>query len=743
MRLSWLIKNATFFAASTIPVALGTLLIAWVATRNLGVWPSLPFALYRQPSSASLLAPEDVAQLDESVWQTADPLHMLAPPLLASQYWLRVTVEPDSRRDPIVASMSYLLSYGADFYLQPRPGAALAHVASSTEAATWAANARPSVRIVPSTERQTLYIKVEARAFWSVSFSVLTEADFRARTKAAAMATDYVIGCMLGAIGACLLLFVILRQAQFAYLAGVQVFCIVALASVNGSVLTWLPVLGTSHRLLINFGNTSLLLATYLAIQAFLQHLRLDDQNHTSMTARMLRRITALLIVILPLLPDSPRDHAMGLGYLALVGVFLQRIAADRRLDNALFLANAGLPLMLVIVTATAAWTGYLPASVYLDLGSFLGAPWLAAIMMIDVARRMRRLRAERRRTVELLQATSTGGDGQGGAPLPFPVSIMFVDMVGFSAAAEATSSRHMFDWLAARIQSMVAIIEREGGVIDRSLGDGLLCYFPAAKTHHARRAFDAARAIQRLSAPAVGTVAAADLEVGELPVRIGIHSDQVLIGNMGGSARVDFTMVGQGVVLASRIEQACAPRRIMLSQASRDLLVADGVASGEFVAIRIPIKHQTSLMPAYEHNPSPTPAPALRRPATGERSQAFDRRDARFAITNPPLVRLRGEAGEFVVHEFSLNGFKATSMEYLARGSIVELSLATGVGELDRQLEDKLLEVLTVEVRWSRASSEQFEHGFRVVGDGPAAGSYRMSVLQQHPGAALTADAA
>ena len=183
----------------------------------------------------------------------------------------------------------------------------------------------------------------------------------------------------------------------------------------------------------------------------------------------------------------------------------------------------------------------------------------------------------------------------------------MFIDIVGFSLTSEKIGSKATYNLLSTYISTLTEMINKYDGLIDRSLGDGLLCYFgdesqKQRSQNHATRAFCAALAIQHNSTK---LIALSRNQPGILfPVRIGLHSDKVFVGNLGGSSRIDFTMIGNGVNFASRLETAANPFRIMLSEQAIALMDKGVYDQKHLQEIYFKIKHKSSFIKAYEFDP-------------------------------------------------------------------------------------------------------------------------------------------
>jgi class 3 adenylate cyclase len=128
--------------------------------------------------------------------------------------------------------------------------------------------------------------------------------------------------------------------------------------------------------------------------------------------------------------------------------------------------------------------------------------------------------------------------------------SILFLDVRGFTKFAERAAPQKVVACLNQLYEAVVPVIERHGGHANKFVGDGLLAVFGTPRRHadHAARALAAAFEIAQLVKDGVG---------GELRVGLGVNSGRVVVGTIGGGKRRDFTVIGDHVNTAARVEAA------------------------------------------------------------------------------------------------------------------------------------------------------------------------------------------
>jgi class 3 adenylate cyclase len=151
-------------------------------------------------------------------------------------------------------------------------------------------------------------------------------------------------------------------------------------------------------------------------------------------------------------------------------------------------------------------------------------------------------------------------------------LTILFVDIVGFSNLTERLEAHQLTELMAGYYDLSAGIAFEHGGTIDKFIGDAVMILFGAPEEmdpdEQAVRALGSGLALQEASGQLQDFC-------GGLPVvlRVGIHQEVVTVGSFGGSLRVDYTVLGRGVNVAARLESECEPGRVLVSEAIHDRL--------------------------------------------------------------------------------------------------------------------------------------------------------------------------
>ena len=150
-------------------------------------------------------------------------------------------------------------------------------------------------------------------------------------------------------------------------------------------------------------------------------------------------------------------------------------------------------------------------------------------------------------------------------------VSCLFCDIRNFTSRAEARDPEMLFAELNRYFAEVVdAVLENEG-TIDKFIGDAVMVVFgaPLEQSRHAQQAVECALSIrQRIDA--FNLVESADLPIA---VGMGINSGRVIAGCIGTDKRMEYTVLGDTVNIAARLESRASPGQILISNATRQSL--------------------------------------------------------------------------------------------------------------------------------------------------------------------------
>ena len=176
-------------------------------------------------------------------------------------------------------------------------------------------------------------------------------------------------------------------------------------------------------------------------------------------------------------------------------------------------------------------------------------------------------------------------------------ITILFTDLRNFTGLSENRSPSDMLDILNEYLTRMTAVIDRHGGVVDKYIGDAIMALFgaPVNLPDHPSRAV--ACALEMLDELVLCNASFKTRGWPELDMGIGVHSGKVVVGNMGSSDRLNYTAIGDGVNLASRLESAtkdCGVP-IIVSEATRN--IAPDFEYQELQAIQVRGRQQAVRM--------------------------------------------------------------------------------------------------------------------------------------------------
>lgn len=150
--------------------------------------------------------------------------------------------------------------------------------------------------------------------------------------------------------------------------------------------------------------------------------------------------------------------------------------------------------------------------------------------------------------------------------PTELTATIVFTDIIAFTQLAEKIPPRETNMILNQYFSMVTDIIFRHNGTLDKYIGDGLMAVFgaPMESQDDAERAILAAKEIREKLA---AMMAKKEDHTRKFDIRIGINTGRVVAGNIGSPRRMDYTVIGDPVNIASRLESIAKPNQILIGE--------------------------------------------------------------------------------------------------------------------------------------------------------------------------------
>jgi adenylate cyclase len=179
-------------------------------------------------------------------------------------------------------------------------------------------------------------------------------------------------------------------------------------------------------------------------------------------------------------------------------------------------------------------------------------------------------------------------------------VTILFSDIRSFTSISETMDAQTLVGLLNEYFTEMVSIIMKHGGVVDKYIGDAIMAVFgapvpsPNDAINAVRAAIDMRASLARLNERLVSR--------GGMPLRtgIGLHTGEVVAGNIGSEQRMEYTVIGDAVNLASRLESCTKDVGvdILISETTYELVKNEVQAR---VVERLTVKGRAEPVMTYE----------------------------------------------------------------------------------------------------------------------------------------------
>jgi class 3 adenylate cyclase len=151
-------------------------------------------------------------------------------------------------------------------------------------------------------------------------------------------------------------------------------------------------------------------------------------------------------------------------------------------------------------------------------------------------------------------------------------ITVLFADVVAFTPFAENRPAEEVVGLLNELFGILSEIVFRHRGVVDKFIGDCIMAVWgvPASEPDHANLALKAAEEMLRFLES--GNEEWATRYGVEIRLAIGVNSGSVVVGNIGSKKRMEYTVIGDVVNIAARLEAVARPNQILLAEATRQL---------------------------------------------------------------------------------------------------------------------------------------------------------------------------
>ncbi len=150
-------------------------------------------------------------------------------------------------------------------------------------------------------------------------------------------------------------------------------------------------------------------------------------------------------------------------------------------------------------------------------------------------------------------------------------VTVLFADIRGFTRFTEEHSAEHVIETLNRIYQALSKVVFEHRGTFDKYLGDGFMAFYgaPVAAEDDALRALETSIEMQRLFKELRDS---SGDELKNLGLGIGLHSGEAVVGNIGSEKVMDYTVIGDVVNVAKRLQEQAGGGQILLSKNTYEL---------------------------------------------------------------------------------------------------------------------------------------------------------------------------
>ncbi len=483
-------------------------------------------------------------------WPTSSWHPMTGPSVTPSssgihEMWARIRIPTVRSGEPVrrlVAEVGVATAREIDFYL----ATGTTVIASKNTGINGAEKHNPRSSMAydfafneSDAQNQTIYIRVEGTGFLIAPMQVREEADYLRYLGIRNLLVNFLQGISFGICLYHLIFVLFLRKLYHIYFTA-GLICVSLFSAMLNGILSDLGLYDT-HAELMQI-SISLCIASIVSYALFAKSFLSLAKNLPAYNRRL--NITlGLLTVGLLALPFTNGAKVVfsisGILTFLIIEITIRTIRFEMLPSIQLF--NQAMRGLLAGTTLTVlSWFGLIPSNTVIDRSYVLGQIWSGIFLSAAIIARAKELEHGNQIVQDTLKGivpknrlNSMLKDAYLGhySASELAVTIMFIDIVSFTKYAENNQNDLVYKALSSRLDEIIKIVLSHGGTVDRSLGDGVLCFFGYEKSgftnKHVVNALDAARDIQRQTLSHYQTFdPKSSNEHPKLPVRIGIHTD-------------------------------------------------------------------------------------------------------------------------------------------------------------------------------------------------------------------------
>ena len=297
-------------------------------------------------------------------------------------------------------------------------------------------------------------------------------------------------------------------------------------------------------------------------------------------------------------------------------------------------------------------------------------------------------------------------------------MTVVVIQIYGIDYGFDGIDSEVLVNKIRYQSAAIQSKVNQAGGFVRRSEGGILYCFFGydpvlnKCEAGHGDTAVRCALALQKMNLSECRHALAAS---PVFPLKFGINTCPVTVGDLGNRYSADLMVVGSGINIALDLMSACEPFSILMTDITK-IILKDSYSSNELFKRMVQVSHFDQLVESWEFNPSLNKSSHFDEAMSAFRQYANrQRREQRWPVRKG-LLWLEAAFGRIDLHNFSSEGFAADTPEYLSKGVMLYVHIRCSIPEIDKKLLALEFMPVIVEVRWGKPLAEDLcLHGLAI----------------------------